>query len=339
MNKVNNRRNFIKTTAAAGIGLSILNNNAMFARDVIQVEKKIGIIGLDTSHSVAFTKEFNAENAAPELGGYRVVAAYPKGSNDIQSAVSRIPQYTEDVKKLGVEIVDSIEALLEKVDFVCLETNDGRLHLEQAMLVLKAGKPMFIDKPIAASLKDGILIFEEAEKRKVPVFSSSSLRFIPTTQAVVQGKGGKVIGAFTYSPAPIEKTHPDLFWYGIHGVETLFTVMGKGCKEVIRYYTDDADVIIGKWNDGRLGTFRSIRKGRQHFGGTVFGENEVSVLGNYEGYKSLLLEIVKFFNTGIPPVNSDETLEILAFMEAADESRRLNEATVSIESMMVRARS
>jgi predicted dehydrogenase len=106
---------------------------------------------------------------------------------------------------MGVEIVGSIEDLLKKVDFVLLETNDGRPHLEQALLVVKAGKPMFIDKPVAGSLKDVIAIYETAKKYKVPIFSSSSLRYMESVQDVVKGKIGNVLGADTFSPATIEK--------------------------------------------------------------------------------------------------------------------------------------
>jgi predicted dehydrogenase len=157
MKNRNNRRNFIKTTGTLGLGIMTYNTGWSGARPAEQ--KRIGMIGLDTSHCVAFTKEFNATSPDPKLGGYKVVAAYPKGSSEIESSYSRIPKYTEEMKTLGVKIVDSIEALLEMVDVVLLETNDGRLHLEQALPVLKAGKTMFIDKPMTASLSDAIYHF------------------------------------------------------------------------------------------------------------------------------------------------------------------------------------
>src|SRR5690606_37166381 len=163
----------------------------------------------------------------------KVVAAYPYGSKEIKSSAERIPGYTEEIKKMGVSIEGSISELLEKVDVVLLETNDGRLHLEQALQVFKAGKRVFIDKPIAASLKDAVAIFEASKKYNVPVFSASSLRYIKGANDIDKNE---VVGASTYSPASIEKSHPDLFWYGVHGVETLFTVMGTGCQEVVRVH-------------------------------------------------------------------------------------------------------
>jgi hypothetical protein len=293
---------------------------------------------LDTSHSVAFTKSLNDPPEGLDFRGYKVVGAYPHGSSEIESSYSRIPGYTEEIKKLGVTVAESIEQLLEEVDVILLETNDGRLHLEQALPVFKAGKRMFIDKPIAASLSDAIAIFDASEKYGVPIFSSSSLRYMHGIDEVLRGELGKVTGASTYSPATIEKTHPDLFWYGIHGVEALFTVMGTGCKEVARVYAEGADIVTGTWQDGRIGTFRGIRNGKRGYGGTVFGELEIRTLGDYAGYNPLLVEVAAYFETGIPPVSREETLEIFAFMEAADESKAKGGLPVNIESVMKEAK-
>jgi hypothetical protein len=338
MKKKLNRRCFVKSTLLGGIGLGLVGNMTSAYGKSGSSAGKIGIIGLDTSHSTEFTKAFNDMAAAPELGGYKVVAAYPRGSNDIKSSYERIPGYTDEVRKLGVEIVSSIEELLGKVDVVLLETNDGRLHLQQALQVFKAGKRMFIDKPMAASLPDVMTIFEAARHYNVPVFSSSSLRFETVTQEIVRGKIGKVLGADTFSPATIEKTHPDLFWYGIHGVESLYTLMGTGCRSVSRTYTENTDSVVGVWNDNRIGTFRGTRSGVYGIGGIAFGEKENLTLGGKLGYNELLIKIVEFFNTGIVPVKAEETLEIFGFMQAAQESRLKGGASVSIESVMLTAK-
>jgi predicted dehydrogenase len=332
------RRDFIKSTSAAGIGLSLpYPALAKHWKEGTAEQNRVGIIGLDTSHSVAFTKLLNAPDAGADLGGYRVVAAYPKGSPDIESSVSRVPGYIEEVKKLGVQLVPSIADLLKKVDVVLLETNDGRPHFEQAMPVLKAGKRLFIDKPVAASLAQVVAIYEAAQQYKVPVFSSSSLRYMVSAQEVVSGKVGKVLGADAYSPAHLEKTHPDLFWYGIHGVETLYTVMGPGCKSVVRVHTENTDLVVGTWEDGRVGTFRGTRSGKSEYGGTAFGENGTALLGPYDGYRPLLVQIVQFFQTGIPPVSPTETMEIYAFMEAADESKRQGGVPVTLKGVLASA--
>ncbi len=337
MSKSNyDRRSFIRTAAIAGAGVGLSGLiNPVFAEplSVVKIGKRVGIIGLDTSHAVAFTKTLNAADADPVYLGYKVVAAYPHGSLDIKTSVDRIPGYTKDVKGLGVEIVSSIDELLKKVDVVLLETNDGRRHLEQAIPVLKAGKRMFIDKPIAASLADASAIFKASEKYNTPLFSSSSLRYMDGIAEAQNGSVGEILGAQTYSPALFEKTHPDFFWYGIHGVEMLFAVMGTGCKEVTRVHNDDYDVVTGVWDDGRMGTFRGNRVGKKGYGVTIFGEKEIISLDKFKGYDPLLKEVVKFFDTGIVPVEPKETLEICAFMEAADESRRANGACVEMKTI------
>ncbi|WP_209328994.1 Gfo/Idh/MocA family protein [Lunatimonas salinarum] len=332
------RRKFIGKAMIAGAGIGMSQHLEAFSIPYGQRnEKRVGIIGLDTSHSIAFTKAFNASDAAADLGGYKVVAAYPQGSKDIKSSVDRIPGYIKEIHQLGVEVVGSIKELLDKVDYVLLETNDGRLHLEQALEVFKSGKRVFIDKPISASLVDAIAIFNASEKYHVPTFSSSSLRYMENVIAVNNGKIGKVLGADAYSPATLEPTHPDLFWYGIHGVETLYAVMGKGCKTVQRTFHTDSEIVVGTWEDGRIGTFRGLRSGKTGYGGTAFGTEGVSNLGPYGGYRPLLVEISKFFNTGIPPIDPRETIELFAFMEAASESSRRKGQAVSIAEVMSKA--
>ncbi|WP_439481199.1 Gfo/Idh/MocA family protein [Cyclobacterium plantarum] len=335
---MDNRRKFMGKVAVAGLGLGLAPQAFSIGKPLVRRNKKVGIIGLDTSHSLAFTKAFNASDAAADLGGYKVVAAYPHGSQDIPSSVERIPGYTEEIQTLGVEIVDSIASLLDKVDVVLLETNDGRLHLEQALEVFKSGKTVFIDKPISASLVDAIVIFAAAKKYKVPVFSSSSLRYMENAVAVRNGEIGKVLGAEAFSPAKLEPTHPDLFWYGIHGVETLYTLMGTGCETVQRTYTEGADLVVGTWEEGRIGTFRGTRVGKSGYGGRAFGEEGIMDMGSYGGYRPLLVEIAKFFDSGKAPVSEEETIEIFAFMQAADESKKINGQAVSLQAVLDKAR-
>ncbi len=299
---------------------------------------KAGIIGLDTSHVVEFTKVLNNAAAQGELAGVRIVAAFPGGSPDVRASADRLEKFTEQVRERGVEIVPSIDALLKKVDAVLLESVDGRPHLEQVKPVLAAGKPVFIDKPVAGSLADAVEIFRLAKEYNVPCFSSSSLRFSPGILGMRNDpKVGEVLGCSAYSPCSLEPHHPDLFWYGIHGVETLFTIMGTGCQSVTRAHTDGCDVVTGVWKDGRIGVYRGIREGKAGYGAVVFGAKGIAPSGGYGGYTPMLVEICKFFRTGKAPVSAAETIEIFAFMEAADESKRQGGKPVTLQSVLEKA--
>jgi hypothetical protein len=301
-------------------------------------EIRVGIIGLDTSHAPAFTGVFNREGNTGDLAGVRVTAAYPGGSPDIPASADRVEGFTKDLADRGVVIVDSIDALLAQVDAVLLESVDGRPHLEQARPVIAAGKPLFIDKPLAGSLADAVAIFRLAKEANVPCFSSSSLRFSPGILGMRNDEAvGRVLGCDAYSPCSLEPHHPDLFWYGVHGVEILYTIMGTGCTTVTRAHTPGQDVVTGVWNDGRIGTYRGIREGAAPYGALVFGEKGVAPSGGYAGYEPLVVEIARFFKTGEAPVSPEETIELFAFMEAADESKRQGGAPVTIESVLRKA--
>lgn len=306
------------------ISLSVLLFSA--AGSVRAADVRLGLIGLDTSHVTAFTEILNDPASKGHVSGARVVAAFKGGSPDIESSWNRVEEYTRTLQqKYGVKIYDSIEELCRNVDAVLIESVDGRPHLAQARPVIAARKPLYIDKPMGGTLADVREIFRLASEAGVPVFSASSLRFGTNTQAVRAGSIGTVTNALTSSPAHLEKTHPDLFWYGVHGVESLYTVMGTGCESVRRGTNAEGGIeVVGRWKGGRTGTF-SEGKG---YSGIAHGTGGSQAVGGYDGYAPLVVEIVKFFQTGIAPVKPEETIEIFTFMTAADESKRRNGAEV-----------
>lgn len=301
---------------------------------------RVGMIGLDTSHAPAFTKLFNDPKRVSEGPEMRVVAAFPGGSEDIPSSRDRVAGFTKDISGMGVTIVDSVDALVGQVDAVLLESVDGRPHLQQALPVLKAGKPIFIDKPLAASLSDAIAIDMLARKYKARWFSSSSLRFSPSIYRYRTDEALRksVRGAAAWSPCSLDKTHPDLFWYGVHGVETLYTIMGTGCQQVTRTATSGTELVVGVWEGGRVGTFRGLRDGKAEYGYVVFGDKTVEAGGKYEGYAPLVNQIITFFAGGEAPVSSEETIELFAFMQAAQESKDRGGIPIKISDVMEAAR-
>jgi predicted dehydrogenase len=315
--------------------LKIVIGGLMLAFNAFTAEVRIGIIGCDTSHVTAFAEALNDPSAKGHVEGGKVVAAFKGGSKDIPSSSSRVDQFSKTLQeKYQVKFYDTIDELCQNVDAVLLESVDGRPHLEQARPVLRAHKRLFIDKPMAGSLKDAAEIFKLAKEQGVPVFSSSSLRFAKNTQAVHKGSLGKISYAETSGPCELEPHHADLFWYGIHGVEALYTIMGTGCQTVQRGSTVDGKIeVTGDWGGGRKGIFREDKE----FHGLAKGEKGEAPAGSFDGYLPLVEEIMKFFQTGVEPVKPEETLEILAFMEAADQSKREGGAAVSVPQTLKRA--
>lgn len=278
---------------------------------------KLGIIGTDTSHASAFATLLNGGT----VPGAKIVAAYKGGSADVESSHTRVDKYAQELQtKWGVEIVNDIPTLASKVDGILLLSVDGRTHLPQFRAALAAKKPIFIDKPLASTLADAREISRLAKDAGVPWFSASSLRWSEIVSSVA---GPGILGAMTWGPGPFEEHHQlDLSWYAIHPIEILFTLMGPGCEEVTRISGADSDEITGKWKDGRLGTVRALRP-YGTYGAVVFRKDGVQVSPSkpHTDYETLVREIVKFFETGKPPVPNSDTMEIIEFMDAAQRSK------------------
>jgi predicted dehydrogenase len=298
----------------------------------VAADLRLGFIGTDTSHVTAFTKILNDASAPDHVPGARVVAAYKGGSPDLEESRSRIDRFTKELEdRWQVKMVGSIEELLPLVDAVMLTSVDGRVHLAQARAVIAAHKPLFVDKPLAATLDDAREIARLAKEAGTPWFSASSLRF----SGIAERRTPDLAGAMTWGPGPLEEHHQlELAWYAIHPIEMLYTLMGTGCEEVTRTSSADADVVVGKWKDGRVGTVRALRP-YGDYGALLFHKNakgqSTEVLTKVNaGYGGLVREIVKFFETRRAPVSNEETLEIFAFLDAAQRSKEAGGKAVKL---------
>jgi hypothetical protein len=286
---------------------------------------RLGIIGTDVSHVIHFSRILNDASDPEHLPGARIVAAYRSSSPDIESSRSRVDGFTRElVEKYKVELMPDIPSLCAKVDGVLIESGDGRVHLAQAKQVIAAGKPVWIDKPLAATLEDAREIARLAKQAGVVWFSSSALRF---GELATKLKFADATAVDVWGPGPVEEHHYlELGWYGIHPIETLYALLGPGCKEVSRMTSgtpqEGSDVIVGRWADGRLGTVRTLRP-HGGYGAVVFRPKSVvqSPADVPFSYAPLVKQIVTFFQTGRVPVPNEVTLEIYAFMDAAQRSK------------------
>jgi virulence factor len=284
---------------------------------------KLGIVDFDTSHCVEFTKRLHHQIADKEqwVDGAKVVLGFP-GTSKISP--ERIEGFTKTMKELGVEMVETPADMIGKVDGVLIEAVDGSVHLERAKPFLEAGIPCFVDKPFACSVADAKAMIDLAEKKKLPMFSSSSLRYAPelVDYLAAEAKNGKVIGANTYGPCSLHDRNPGFFHYGIHAVEMLYALMGPGCTRVTCTSDKGVDLATGHWKDGRVGTIRGIRQGKADYGFTAFAEKTVqsATVGAKFIYRELLKKVVEMFTAKKSPLDPTITLELVAFIEAAHRS-------------------
>lgn len=317
---------------------------------------RVGVLGVDNYQSIAYTALFNDPKVTGDLAGLRVTVCYPdEASADIPESVANYPKWKERIPTYGVELVDSIDALLARCDAVMMMSLDGRKHREQAAAVLKAGKRLYIGRPLANSLADALAILENAEKSGTPMFSSSQHRFSPGFIGMRNHpEVGTVLGCDVYGGYDLKSSTNDPLPIPLHSIETLYTIMGAGCDRVSCVSTPRAEVWTCQWEDGRVGTFRGIKEGAVKYSATVFGEKGVSTAGvyghgvpekgvvplkdKYMGYEGIAIEMAKFFKGGPSPVAIAETREIFLLLQAALESRARDGATVRLEEMAGRAK-
>ena len=294
---------------------------------------RLGIVDFDSSHSVEFTQRFNHVGVDPDqyVDGARVVLGWPGTS---EMSPERIPVFTPQVQACGVELVGAPEQMLGRIDAVLVLSVCGQPHLERVRPFLKAGVPAFVDKPFACSLADAEEMVRLAEDHQTMLFRTSALRYSAELLEVQQRLAdfGPLNGVICYGPAKRADGNPGLFHYGIHAVEMLFALMGPGCESVQTAFTDGAEVVTGRWRDGRLATLRGNRQGSTAYGCTAFCEQAVvpRLVSSRYAYRNLCRAIVDSVKTNRPAVPHAVTLEIVRFILASLESERCGSAPVSL---------
>lgn len=281
---------------------------------------RVGLVDFDTSHVVAFTQRLNHIDIAEDqwVDGAKVVMGYP-GTSLVSP--DRIAEYTGKLRGYGVEIANHPEELIGKIDAVMVESNDGSVHLERALPFIEAGLPIFVDKPFATSVHDARALVESAQRKGVPIMSSSALRYTLEIQDIAARREelGAIDGCDAVTPAMLHPRNPGLFHYGVHGVEMVYALLGTGCVGVRCISNEDGDIVVGRWADNRLATVRGIRRGFKGFAISTVCEKGIvatKIDGKYF-YREMLKRIVEMFATGKSPISSEELVEVVAFQEAA----------------------
>jgi predicted dehydrogenase len=329
-----------------------------------QAEKpvRVGILGIDNYQCVEYTKHFNDPKAEGDFVGLRVTAAWPVTSDSYPDSAGLTEKWKEQLLALyqkpanpadavpPPEIVGSLDELLKRCDAVMIMSLDGRKHLEQATAVLRAGKRLFIGRPLASSVDDAVAIMKVAAETKTPCWSSSQHRYSPGFFGMRNHpEVGKVLGCDVYGGWDVKAAEADHFIRPLHSIETLYAIMGPGVVNVSCHSTPTAESITATWSDGRVGTYRGIKEGAVKYSATVFGDKGVSTAGiyghgvpvqgivptsdKYMGYEGVAHEMAKFFKGGPPPVTAAETLEIFALLQAAEESKAKDGAPVKLKDL------
>jgi hypothetical protein len=286
---------------------------------------KIGLIGLDTSHAIAFTKRLNDANDPEHVPGGKVVAAFPGGSPDMQISISRVEGFTTQLRdEFKVQMMSSPEAVAEAVDIVFITSCDGRIHREQLERTLKFRRPTFVDKPFACTSEDARAMFHMADEAGTPVMSCSAVRYSHNLTEALKNPA-PVIGIDAFGPMAEQAPLPGLYWYGVHAVDVMIRALGTGCQEVRAVRNEHHDLITGICSDGRLASIRGLRGAHNKFGAVLHradGYQFVDLSNNTPSYySSMLAAILASLPNGKADIDPQATIQAMRFIEAANESR------------------
>ena len=288
-------------------------------------ELKITLIGLDTSHATAFTRMLNDPSDPRHLPGGRVVKAWPGGSPDFALSWSRVDQFTEIVRKQGVVICNTIEEAAQDSDAILLESADGRTHLEQFKKLIPFGIPVFIDKPLTCSLAEAEELAHLAKENNIPIMSTSSLRFLQGLPEIIAAHQGQITGVELNGPLFFEKTQPGYFWYGLHTFEMLFAILGTDFQDLNISCSNEADRVRARDKKGTFFKLELIKDNVPFNGTLICGDQRIPLPSSdtvtEPFYRSLLKEVLLFFQTGTPAVGLAETLKLIHFVETANKMR------------------
>lgn len=286
---------------------------------------KIGLVGLDSSHCVEYARLLHDAAHPQHVSGARIVAAYAGGSPDWPLSITRVAGFQEQMKnEFGVPTYDSIEEVTPQADAIMILSVDGRVHLDQFEIVARSGKPVYIDKPLSVTIAGAAQILAIAESTGTRIFSSSVWRYSRGLNEAMAELDGSCRHAHLHGQWPIEDGLHGWFYYGIHQVEMLYAAMGTGCLRVACTRDGDVEIITGFWPDGRIGTIATNHSESRPFGGWLLGEKSSALVEvkdtKYDRYHAFLNSALEFFRGAEALVSTTETLETIAFMEAASQS-------------------
>ena len=283
-------------------------------------EIKVALIGLDTSHTIEFARRIQAADCPPEhkITGL-VVSACLRFETPFQKEEG-LNARQKTLEGWGIKVTTDFDEAVKGCDAIMIEINDPAYHLEYFKKCAVLGKPVFLDKPLADNIENGLEIVRLAKENKIKAISASPLRFdanlIKACEELPEPTQVNVYGPLGIAPAG-----SSIVWYGVHAFEMLEKAIGKG-SACITVRSDGAGVVaIVDYPDKRRGVVE-LTKGAWVYGGTL-RDSKAAVSYLVAGgtfYTSLMKDVEKFFRTGEANFSLEDTVEVMAMLDAAERS-------------------
>jgi len=190
----------------------------------------IGLVGAENSHARHFCNAINISQAG------RIRFIY--GADDPVECARLCEEF-------GLAQCASEEELIAQSDAVAVTYRKGSEHFAPVMAALRAGKPVFNDKPFACDLREAEQIVALAREMNVPLTGGTGLKGLPALPAIKEsiGPGSTVVISFAADPG---SAYDGYWFYGIHAAELCVLLCGQDFSSVQAF--KNRDVVISHVN-------------------------------------------------------------------------------------------
>lgn len=269
---------------------------------------RIGIVGSDNSHAIAYSKLTNIDRCV----GDRAQVTTIWGEDEARTA--------EVAEKGNIpEIVTSLHKLVDQVDAAIVVDRHGDLHAEHALPFLLEGKPVFVDKPFAIDLADCRRMLNAAKQARAAITSLSSLSVSPDTVAMRAEQLGTIrLGQFA-GPCDFGSEYGGAYFYATHLIELALTLIGEKVSGLQANRAGNTVVVNAIWNNDAIGTLGYFKDAKYHFHASMFGTDGMAnseIRVGDSGYTEALKVAVDMFETGKNPISNRRLLLPIVMTEA-----------------------
>lgn len=279
---------------------------------------RVGLLGTENSHAMAFAKTLNLPD--PETGellypDFKVVACFAHDKAPSEAIV----------KECGADIVivESPEEMVDLVDCAMITSRHGKYHKEFALPFLKVGKPCFIDKPFTASVEDAKELVELIEKNNLLVTGGSGCKFVPQIEDLIReikrGDIGELASCVFSFPGDRKSEYAGIFFYGQHLIEMVIKTFGDGIESVACFEKKDHLTAIARYADIDVvmnftpaNRYLAVAYGKK---GNIVKELDISGI-----YPAEVANFVKMIREGKMPVSLNDIVLPVYVLTAMEKS-------------------
>jgi len=222
-------------------------------------------------------------------------------------------------EEMGIELCASLEEVVEKSDYlVVLSPDNAERHVDLCKLPLTSGKPTFVDKTFAKGLDDAGQIVANA--KNTPYFTCSALRY-----------DSELMELDKTDIETVDFRGPGLFdMYAIHMIEPLFIMMGKA-KRVLAVGSDTAPTLLYDYGNNRCAVLGFYDYNVGFSAAIRYKDGNCTTLSfESEFFKTFTADLIKFFETGLPPVKIEDTMDIMSMLDAGRKAVKSSGAWIII---------